>query len=87
VKRRTGSTFDCTTGTGCLFLVRSEGGDETTWSGSIVGSAVDYVDLSHVFDALGLETAQVGRYRLYPHLTLPGGGVARGVPLNLFILD
>jgi hypothetical protein len=87
VRRKAGSTFDATTGTSCHFIVRAENGDEVTWSGTIVASAPDVVTMSHVFDSLGEEAAQSGRYRLYPHLFLPGGGVARGVPLNLFILE
>lgn len=87
VRRKAGSTLDATTGNSCSFLVRAENGDEVVWTGTIDAAAPDVVTMSHVFDAVGAETAQSGRYRLYPHLNLPGGGVARGVPLNLFILE
>jgi hypothetical protein len=87
VHRKAGSTFDATTGTACHFIVRAENGDEVVWPAIIAAAAMDVATMVHTFDALGLETAQPGRYRLYPHLDLPGGGVARGVPLNLFILE
>ena len=85
MKRKPGSSFDATTVTACEFVVRTETGDEVTWPATISSSSPDQVVASHTFDELGLETATPGRYRLFPYMTLAGGGQKRGVPLNLVI--